>query len=71
MPQKYQNRVEWPTRQGKIIMRSFCGPDEIASLSFILLSSSFFALQDHFFGHVVEIFHKRPQAVSMGGGIID
>jgi len=35
MFQKDQKQVEWSTRRGKIIVSSFCGPDEIASLSFI------------------------------------
>jgi len=28
-------QVEWTTRQGKVILSSFCEPDEIASLTFI------------------------------------
>lgn len=30
-----QEQVEWSTRRGKVIISSFCGADEIASLSFI------------------------------------
>ena len=35
MPHKNQKRFEWSTRRGKVIINSFCSPDEIASLSFI------------------------------------
>jgi len=35
MTHKNQKQVEWSTRRGKVIVRSFCGADEIASLSFI------------------------------------
>jgi len=35
MPHKNQKRFEWSTRRGKVIISSFCSPDEIASLSFI------------------------------------
>lgn len=35
MPQKDQNQAEWSTRRGKVIVSSFCGADEIESLSFI------------------------------------
>ena len=30
-----QKRIEWSTRRGKVIINSFCSPDDIASLSFI------------------------------------
>ncbi len=30
-----QKQAEWFTRRGKVIVRSFCGPDAIASLRFI------------------------------------
>jgi len=35
MSHKNQKRIEWSTRRGKVIISSFCSPDEIASLSFI------------------------------------
>jgi len=35
MTHKNQKQVEWSTRRGKVIVSSFCGADEIASLSFI------------------------------------
>jgi len=35
MAHKHQKRVEASTRRGKVIICSFCSPDEIASLSFI------------------------------------
>lgn len=35
MTHKNQKQTEWSTRQGKVIVRSFCGSDEIALLSFI------------------------------------
>jgi len=35
MTHKNQKRIEWSTRQGKVIIDSFCSPDDIASLSFI------------------------------------
>jgi len=35
MAHKNQKRIEWSTRRGKVIVSSFCGADEIASLSFI------------------------------------
>ncbi len=34
-PQKDQTQAEWSTQRGKVIVTSFCGPDEIESLSFI------------------------------------
>ena len=35
MPNKNQKRFEWSTRQEKVIINSFCSPDEIASLLFV------------------------------------
>ena len=35
MSPKNQKRFEWSTRRGKVIINSFCSPDDIASLSFI------------------------------------
>ncbi len=35
MTHKNQKRIECATRRGKVIVRSFCGADEIASLRFI------------------------------------
>ena len=35
MAHKNQKRIEWSTRREKVIVSSFCGADEIASLSFI------------------------------------
>jgi len=35
MAHKNQKRIEWSTRRGKVIISSFCSPDDIVSLSFI------------------------------------
>ena len=35
MAHKNQKQIEWSTRRGKVIISSFCSPDDIVSLSFI------------------------------------